>query len=142
MPTRTANATWKGGLKGGQGEMALGSGAYTGSYSFGSRFEQAKGTNPEELIGAAHAGCYSMALSGALERAGHPPERVHTDARVHLAMLEGGPTINRIDLTVEATVPGLDDAAFQQHAEDAKKNCPVSRALAAVEIHLEATLTA
>jgi osmotically inducible protein OsmC len=122
--------------------MALGSGAYTGSYSFGSRFEQAKGTNPEELIGAAHAGCYSMALSGALERAGHPPERVHTDARVHLAMLEGGPTINRIDLTVEATVPGLDDAAFQQHAQDAKKNCPVSRALAAVEIHLEATLNA
>ena len=140
MPTRTANATWKGGLKGGQGEMALGSGAYQGSYSFGSRFEEAPGTNPEELLGAAHAGCYSMALSAALDRAGHPPDRVHTKAKVHLDKGDGGFAITRIDLTVEANVPGIDDATFQQHAEDAKKNCPVSKALAAIDIQLDATL--
>ncbi len=140
MPTRRANATWKGGLKGGQGEMELGSGAYRGGYSFGSRFEEAGGTNPEELIGAAHAGCYSMALSAGLEKAGHEPRRVHTEAKVHLEKGEGGFGISRIELAVEAEVPGIDEAAFRQQAEDAKKNCPVSKALAAVEISLDARL--
>lgn len=140
MPTRKANATWKGGLKGGRGEMALGSGAYQGAYSFGSRFEEATGTNPEELIGAAHAGCYSMALSAGLERAGHSPEQVHTEAKVHLTKGEGGFGISRIDLVVEARVPGITEAAFREQAEDAKKNCPVSKALAAVDVQLDARL--
>jgi len=140
MPKRTAKAEWQGGLKGGKGTMALGSGAYEGGYSFGSRFEEAPGTNPEELIAAAHAGCFSMALSAGLEKAGHTPRAVRTHAVVHLNMVDGGFGITRIDLTTEAEVPGLDDAAFQEHAEGAKKNCPVSKALAAVDVHLDAKL--
>lgn len=140
MPKRKANAEWQGGLKGGKGTMALGSGAYQGGYSFGSRFEEAQGTNPEELIAAAHAGCFSMALSAGLEKAGHTAKSVRTQAVVHLTMVDGGFGITRIDLTTEAEVPGLDDATFQEHAEGAKKNCPVSKALAAVDIHLDAKL--
>lgn len=140
MPVRKSNAVWEGGLKGGKGTMALGSGAYQGAYSFGSRFEDAGGTNPEELIAAAHAGCYSMALSAGLERAGHSPERVATTARVHLEMGEGGPAITAIDLDAEARVPGLDAEEFQRHANAAKEGCPVSKALAAVEIRLQARL--
>lgn len=140
MPTRQANATWKGGLKDGQGEMEMGSGAWSGAYSFGSRFQDSEGTNPEELIGAAHAGCFSMALSVALERAGHTPEEVKTRAKVHLEKEGEGFAIQRIELDTEARVPGLDDATFQEHAEDAKKNCPVSKALAGVDIELNARL--
>jgi len=140
MPTRNANATWKGGLKDGQGEMELGSGAWSGAYSFGSRFQDGDGTNPEELIGAAHAGCFSMALSVALERAGHTPEEVKTKAKVHLEKVGEGFAIQRIELDTEARVPGLDDDTFQEHAQGAKENCPVSKALGGVDIELDARL--
>jgi lipoyl-dependent peroxiredoxin len=141
MPVRSAEATWNGGLREGNGTMRMASGAYEGQYSFSSRFEEGTGTNPEELIAAAHAGCFSMALSGALERAGYPPERVNTTARVHLDRGESGFRIARIHLETEAVVPGIDEAAFQQEAEGAKKGCPVSQALGAVEeITLDAKL--
>lgn len=133
MAVRNANAEWKGSLKEGSGEMALGSGSYKGRYSFASRFEEGSGTNPEELIGAAHAGCFSMALSAALGKAGHNPTSIRTGAKVHLGTVEGAPTITRIELDVEGTVPGIDQATFQRFAEDAKKNCPVSRALGGVK---------
>jgi lipoyl-dependent peroxiredoxin len=129
MPERTATARWEGGLQEGKGTMRLGSGAFEGQYSFSSRFEEGTGTNPEELIGAAHAGCFSMALSAGLERAGHAPNSVDTTARVHLERGDAGFRIERIDLTTTADVPGIDDAAFQEQAETAKKNCPVSQAL-------------
>jgi osmotically inducible protein OsmC len=137
MATRISSAEWKGSLKEGSGRMKLASGAFEGPYSFASRFESGPGTNPEELIGAAHAGCFSMALSGALSAAGHIPKRIATTAAVHL---DAGPKIVLIELETEADVPGLDDAAFQRFAEDAKKNCPVSRALTGVEIRLKASL--
>ncbi len=140
MPVRTAKAVWEGGLKDGHGTVALGSGAYEGRYSFGSRFEEAGGTNPEELIGAAHAGCFSMALSAGLSRAGIAPKRIATAAKVHLEKVGEGFKITRIELTTEAEVPGLDDAAFQEHARKAKEGCPVSQALAGTEIHLDARL--
>ncbi len=140
MPVRTATAVWKGTLKEGGGQMRLGSGAYQGAYSFGSRFEEAPGTNPEELIAAAHAGCFSMALSAGLGRAGFTPQRVETSARAHLEKVGEGFAITRIELATEAEVPGIDETAFQQQAETAKKNCPVSKALAGVEIRLEARL--
>ena len=120
--------------------MALGSGAYRGSYSFGSRFEEAGGTNPEELIGAALAGCFSMALSAALGRGGHTPESVATQAKVHLEKVGEGFGITRIELATEARVPGIDAAVFQETAEGAKKNCPVSKALGGVDINLDAKL--
>jgi osmotically inducible protein OsmC len=141
MPTRNADAVWEGDLKSGRGTMKLGSGAYQGAYSFQSRFEQGTGTNPEELIAAAHAGCFSMALSHALASAGHPPKRVHTTAKVHLEKVADGFAIPRIDLVCEADVPGLGEAAFKQQADQAKKNCPVSKLLAAAEITLDAKLT-
>lgn len=140
MPVRSSKAAWEGGLKGGKGTMALGSGAYQGSYSFDSRFEDGSGTNPEELIAAAHAGCFSMALSAGLERAGHSPKKVATTARVHLEKQEAGFAITGIDLDTEAEVPGLSDEEFQKHARQAKEGCPVSKALGAVEIRLEARL--
>jgi osmotically inducible protein OsmC len=120
--------------------MRLGSGAFEGPYSFASRFEDGTGTNPEELIGAAHAGCFSMALSAGLSRAGHPPTRVHTNARVHIERGDAGFSITRIELQTEAEVPGLDDEAFQREAQDAKSGCPVSKALTGTEITLEAKL--
>ena len=120
--------------------MALGSGAYEGSYSFVSRFESGQGTNPEELIAAAHAGCYSMALSNMLSQAGFPPSSVETTAAVHLERGEGGFGITRIDLTTRGDVPGIDAAEFDKHAAAAKAGCPVSKALAAVEITLDASL--
>ena len=121
--------------------MALGSGSYKGPYSFVSRFENGAGTNPEELIGAAHAGCFSMALSAGLGRAGITPTSIQTTAKVHLGTRDAGPTITRIDLDVEGEVPGIDQATFQQHAEAAKKGCVVSRALSGVQnITLKATL--
>ncbi len=140
MPVRSANAVWEGGLKDGAGRVALGSGAFEGRYSFGSRFEEAGGTNPEELIGAAHAGCFSMALSAGLGRAGFAPKRIATAAKVHLEKVGDAFRITRIELVTEAEVPGIDDAAFQEHAKNAKEGCPVSAALAAVQISLDAKL--
>lgn len=140
MPTRKANAQWEGTLKEGEGRLELESGAFKGPYSFASRFESGTGTNPEELIAAAHAGCFSMALAHGLSQAGHAPERVETTARVHLEKGDGGFAIPRIELTTQASVPGIDEETFQQHAETAKANCPVSKALAGVEIILNAKL--
>jgi lipoyl-dependent peroxiredoxin len=133
MAERGASAEWKGSLKEGAGTMRLGSGAFEGPYTFVSRFESGPGTNPEELIGAAHAGCFSMALAAALGRAGHNPTSIRTNATVHLGTGEAGPTITQIDLDVEGSVPGIDQAAFQQFADGAKAGCPVSRALAGVK---------
>jgi osmotically inducible protein OsmC len=140
MPVREASAVWNGTLKEGQGKMRLGGGAYEGPYSFSSRFEEGKGTNPEELIGAAHAGCFSMALSGGLGRAGHPPTRIETTAKVHLGKVGEGFGITRIELVTRGQVPGIDEATFRKHAEEAKKNCPVSKALGGTEIVVDAKL--
>ena len=140
MAVRTSEAAWKGNLREGQGTMKLGSGAYEGSYSFPSRFESGPGTNPEELIGAAHAGCFSMALSAGLSKAGFTPTRVHTRASVHLEKVGEGFEITKIDLETEAQIPGIDEKTFQEHAEGAKKNCPVSKALAGPQISLKAKL--
>ncbi|HLX08224.1 MAG TPA: OsmC family protein [Thermoanaerobaculia bacterium] len=140
MPVRKADAVWEGGLKGGHGKVSLGSGAWSGPYSFASRFADGQGSNPEELIGAAHAGCFAMALSAALDRSGHVPRRVAVSAAVHLETGADGPRISRIDLRAEADVPGIDDDAFQQQARQAKEGCPVSKALAGTEITLDARL--
>ena len=140
MATRTAEAFWEGTLREGAGRVKLGSGAFEGPYSFRSRFEEGTGTNPEELIGAAHAGCFSMALSAGLSRAKLTPRRIHTTARVHLENVDGSFRLTRIELDTEAEVPGLDAKAFAEHAETAKKTCPVSVALAAVPITLNARL--
>ena len=141
MPKRTAEARWDGTLQEGNGTMRMASGAYEGPYSFQSRFQEGDGTNPEELIAAAHAGCFSMALSGELGRAGHSAESVETRATVHLDKLDEGFGITRIELDTRARVPGVSEDEFQQVAEAAKKGCPVSRALAAVEtIELRAEL--
>jgi osmotically inducible protein OsmC len=138
---RTADAEWKGSLKAGGGEFKLGSGVYEGKYSFASRFESGKGTNPEELIAAAHSACFSMALSVALEQAGHVPDRVHTVARVHLERDQTGFLIQKIELATEVKAPGLTNDKLQELATAAKKNCPISRALAAVPaITLDAKL--
>jgi osmotically inducible protein OsmC len=140
-PPRSGNAEWKGDLQQGAGHLTVGNSAYEGDYSFKSRFEVGEGTNPEELIAGAHAACFSMALSGALASHGHEVEYVRTSARVHMRMGDDGPTISRIDLTTEGRIPGITQEHFQEHAEEAKKGCPVSKALAAVpEITLEATL--
>jgi lipoyl-dependent peroxiredoxin len=140
MPTRTASACWNGSLRDGDGTMRLGSGAYEGAYSFRSRFEEGEGTNPEELIGAAHAGCFSMALSADLGRAGHTVESIATDAAVQFEPVEGVPTITGIELSTTASVPGIEQDEFDRVAEGAKQNCPVSRALAGVDISLDARL--
>lgn len=141
MPARTATVRWEGGLQQGKGSLRLGSGAFEGQYSFSSRFEEGTGTNPEELIGAAHAGCFSMALSAGLERAGYTATSIDTSARVHLERADGGFAISRIELDCTAQVPGIDDAGFQEHATQAKMNCPVSQALAGTDIQLDARLT-
>jgi osmotically inducible protein OsmC len=137
MSVRTSSAEWNGTLKKGAGTMKLGSGAYEGPFTFASRFESGRGTNPEELVGAAHAGCFSMFLAALLSDAGFTPTRIRTTAAVHLGE---GPTINLIELDTEAEVPNLTEAAFREHAEAAKKNCPVSKALAGPEIKLNAKL--
>jgi lipoyl-dependent peroxiredoxin len=142
MPVRKAQARWDGKLSQGKGVMKLGSGAFEGSYSFKSRFEEGPGTNPEELIGAAHAGCFSMALSGFLEKAGYPPEHIETEAKVHIDKVGEGFKITTIELATEARVPGIDEKVFQEQARVAKENCPVSQALAGAEIKLEARLKA
>jgi osmotically inducible protein OsmC len=140
MAQRSANAVWEGDLKSGKGRMRLGSGAYEGAYSFSSRFEEGTGTNPEELIGAAHAGCFSMALSAGLGGAGFVPKSIRTEARVHLEKAADGFKISRIELQTEAEIPGIDDRTFQEQAQTAKTNCPVSKALAGVQIQLQARL--
>ena len=141
MAVRSASAEWKGSLKEGGGTVRLGSGAFEGPYSFVSRFESGDGTNPEELIAAAHAACFAMALGAGLGRAGFTPTSLRTTATVHLGTTDAGPTITQIDLEVEGEVPGIDAAAFQAQAEGASKGCPVSRALASVpNITLKATL--
>jgi osmotically inducible protein OsmC len=140
MPTREAQAEWKGNFARGNGTMSFGSGAFEGAYSAASRFEQGEGTNPEELIAAAHAGCFSMALALVLSETGHEPESVRSSAKVHLDKDDGGFSITRSDLTTEVKVDGLSEEEFQQHADEAKQGCPVSRALGAIEISLEATL--
>src|SRR5215467_6829290 len=140
MPTRTSSALWEGTLRDGAGTMKVGAGAYEGPFSFASRFESGTGTNPEELIAAAHAGCFSMALSNMLSQAGHPPTSVATTATVHLDRVGEGFGITRIDLDTVGVVPGMDEAEFEKHAQAAKAGCPVSKALAAVEIALTARL--
>src|SRR3954454_5242995 len=116
MPERGATARWEGGLQGGKGTVRLGSGAFEGQYSFASRFEEGTGTNPEELIGAAHAGCFSMALAAGLTKAGYSPKRVATTAKVHLGQAGGGFKITLIELETEAEIPGIDEQAFQEQA--------------------------
>jgi osmotically inducible protein OsmC len=138
MPVRKANAIWEGDLGSGKGTMKFGS--FEGPYSFSSRFEDGKGCNPEELIGAAHAGCFSMALSAGLAKAGFSPRRISTTANVHLDMVGQGFKITSIELVTEAEIPGINNAQFMEQAEGAKKNCPVSQALAAINIKLNAKL--
>ena len=140
MPTRTAEAEWRGTLQGGSGELEFGGGAFRGAYSFASRFEEGEGTNPEELIAAAHAGCFSMAFANELAQAGHEAESVRTEAAVELQTGGEGPAIVSSALRCEANVPGIEEGEFQRIAEQAKVNCPVSRALGAIEIGLEASL--
>jgi lipoyl-dependent peroxiredoxin len=137
MAVRKAQAVWEGSLKEGKGNMRFGSGAYEGAYTYVSRFEEGPGTNPEELIGAAHAGCFSMALSGELGRAGLNPRRIETQAEVKLEPVDGKQTIS-IHLITKVDVPDIDDQKFQEIAEAAKNGCPVSRALAATKITLDA----
>lgn len=141
MPTRTAEAEWKGNLAEGSGRLKVGSGAIDVPYSFKSRFEEGQSaTNPEELIGAAHAGCFTMALTAQLSRQRITPTRIHTEAKVHLEKVGEAFTITQIELATEADIPGIDDATFQKYAQDAKQNCPVSKALAGTQIHLTAKL--
>ena len=141
MPTRKAEAQWEGNLAEGNGRLKLASGAFEGPYSFKSRFEEGQSaTNPEELIGAAHAGCFTMALTAQLSRAGTPPTRIHTTAQVKLEKVGDAFSITKIDLDTEAEIPGIDAATFQKHALDAKQNCPVSKALAGTDIGLTARL--
>jgi len=144
MPTTKASARWEGTLKEGKGSMGLASGAYQGAFTFLSRFERGAspetGTNPEELIAAAHAGCFSMALSGRLTTAGFPPTSIDTQAAITMERTDAGMTITKSHLVTRAKVPGIDEAAFQEHVREAKAGCPVSRALAALTITVEATL--
>lgn len=141
MPSRKAEAEWKGNLAEGGGELKLGSGAWSGPYTFKSRFEEGQAaTNPEELLGAAHAGCFTMALTAQLSRAQITPTRIHTTATVKLEKVGDAFSITSINLETEAVIPGIDDATFQKYALDAKQNCPVSKALMATQIHLTAKL--
>ena len=140
--TRSASAHWSGALSDGSGAISTETGTLNETpYSFESRFEEGSGTNPEELLGAAHAGCFTMQLSHNLAEAGHPPRHAETTAQVHLKRVEGGFEIPRIHLVLDADVPGIEADAFQRIAEDAKENCPLSKVLAAAEITLDATLT-
>ena len=140
MPVRKADAEWKGTLREGSGQIKVESGSFSGQYSFGTRFENGTGTNPEELIAAAHAGCFSMAFAAGLEKAGFKATRVHTTAAVRLDKVGEGFGITKSDLECEAEVPGIDEAKFQEVAAAAKAGCPVSKALAGVQIGLNAKL--
>lgn len=137
MPIRNASAVWNGTLKEGKGSMKLGSGAFEGAFTFASRFEEGPGTNPEELVGAAQAGCFSMFLASLLANAGHPPTEIRTGAKVHLGE---GPRITLIELETEAEVPGLDDDTFQENVLKAKDNCPIALALTGPELRVTARL--
>jgi osmotically inducible protein OsmC len=139
---RHAEAEWRGSLKDGSGNLKTETGALVSPYSFRSRFEGGGETNPEELLGAAHAGCFSMALTAALSKDGHPPTSIQTKAAVHLEKIDAGFSITRIELETTGVVPGIDEAAFQKYAADAKAGCPVSRALSGTQIHLTATFKA
>ena len=140
MPTRQAETTWQGG-KDGSGDFQTESGEIEGTFRFPTRFEDEPGTNPEELIGAAHSGCFSMQLTAFLEGEGYAPDRLHTTADVHLDRADGGGfEISRVDLTLEAEVPDIEQDTFDDLAQRAKENCPVSKALAGPEITLDATL--
>jgi lipoyl-dependent peroxiredoxin len=142
MPKRTATAKWQGSIMEGSGTIGLGSGAWEGPYSARSRFENDPESNPEELLGAAHAGCFTMALSLILGNTGHDPESLETEATVHLTQKDGGYEIPQIDLVVKGNVPGLDQDEFAKHATTAKEVCPLSKALASVpEITLDAQLS-
>lgn len=132
MPTSKSTAVWEGKLKDGKGKFTAGSGAFQGPYTFKTRFEGAPGTNPEELLAAAEAACFSMALSAALEKAGKPATSIETSAACTLEMIDGGPKITKMDLTVKGKVPGLDQATFAKLANETKAGCPVSRALAGI----------
>jgi lipoyl-dependent peroxiredoxin len=141
MPINTATARWEGNLTEGSGSMKTGRGGLQGNYSFKSRFEEGEGTNPEELIGAAHAGCFSMAFANALSQAGFVPTSVDTIARVKLEKTDSGFAITRIELDTTGVVPGVDESTFLKIAEDAKENCPVSKLLSpGADIVLTATL--
>jgi len=142
MAVRNGSAEWRGDLQDGAGTLSVGDGVFEGQYSFASRFEEGSGTNPEQLIAAAHAACFSMALANILSQAGHAAESVSTSARVQLRNVDGAPTLTRVDLETEGKVPGIDEQQFQQYAEEAKAGCPVSRALAGIpEMELTAKLT-
>ena len=140
MPTRKAEAEWEGNLAEGRGKLKVGSGAFEGPYSFKSRFEEEAATNPEELLGAAHAGCFTMALTAALSRAQIKPKRIHTEARVKLEKVGEAFSITQIELETEAEIPDIDDAKFQEYAKGAKENCPLSKALASTPISMTAKL--
>jgi osmotically inducible protein OsmC len=140
MVVRASTAKWHGRVQDGKGTVSLGSGAFEGPYSFGSRFEEEAGTNPEELLAAAHAGCFTMALSLLLTKAGYTPGQIETEAKVHIDRIGDGFAITRIELVTEAEVPGLDAPAFSVHSQAAKRDCPVSKALAGVDISLTASL--
>jgi osmotically inducible protein OsmC len=140
MPKRTASAVWNGGLKGGNGTMKSARGGIDAPYSFPSRFEEGNGMSPEDLIAAAHAGCFSMAFAATLEQNGFKPQSVETTADVTLEQVNGAPTISKINLTSKGRVDGIDAAKFHELAEDAKKNCPVSRLNTGAAITLTATL--
>src|SRR6267378_3008135 len=141
MPTSQAMAAWEGKLKDGKGNFKAGSSSFSGPYTFATRFEGKQGTNPEELIAAAHAACFSMALSAGLEKAGKPVTRVETTAACTLEMVDGAPKITKMELKVRGQVPSLDQSGFQKAAEEAKNNCPVSKALKGnVEFTLDAKL--
>ena len=141
MAVRHAEAVWEGNLPKGKGRMKLGSGAFEGAFSFASRFEEGTGTNPEELVGAAHAGCFSMFLSAVLSNAGYEPKLIHTTATVRLEQVDGAPWITKIHLDCEAEVPGVDEETFAEQVQASKTGCPVSKALKGVEISVEAKLT-
>ena len=137
MALRNASAVWNGTLKEGNGTMKLGSGAFEGAFTFASRFEEGPGTNPEELVGAAQAGCFSMYLASVLTNAGFPPTQIRTSAKVHLG---DGPRIHLIELETEAEVPNVDEKTFQESVDTSKKNCPISLALTGPELQVSARL--
>jgi len=142
MPTRKAHARWEGSLKEGRGEVDFGNGLFRAAYSFSSRFEDGKGTNPEELLGAAHAGCFAMALSLILGNAGFKPDYVDATAHVTVSPQDGGFKITKSHIVCEGKVPDIDEATFAQHAQEAKADCPISQALAGTKITLDAKLAA
>lgn len=142
MAIRKATGVWEGNLKQGKGTVSTESGALDAEYTFASRFEEGTGSNPDELLGAALASCFSMFLANVLDQAGHTSERVATTAHVHLGSKDGAPVISKIELVTEATVPGIDRDTFEEHAQKAKQGCPVSKTLTGTEITLDATLKA